>query len=227
MCQSVSVYECVHARGLGPRWRELTSQLGPREKAALASHPLPWRKLDTSGGGGEEDRAFSLLGWGNPRLLFCGMRPPALRRFRDEWASGAEPWVANTEDRISISSREAPRNPGQKGGWQGKAEARSLAPSRLHRCLGPPVFSGAGSSPGPSAAWRRFTFPFPRKGLPWELRVAQRGRVTLIRDVKGDFGKPFLPPAAVSLRHRLQVEKSPVGRTAAETSKAAPCPRNS
>lgn len=133
-------------------------------------------------------------------------------------------------DHISISSRGAPRSLGRKGGWQGKAAARSRAPSRFHGCLGSlDLFSGAGSRPGRSAAGRRLTFPFPRKGLPRGLRAAQRGRVTLIRDVKGDFGNPLLPPApsAASLRRRLQVEKSPVGRTAAEASKAAPCLRNS
>lgn len=76
MRQSVSVYECVHARGLGPRWGELTSQFGPREKAALASYPLPWRKLDTSGGGGEEDRAFSLSWAGEtPGFSSAGCAP--------------------------------------------------------------------------------------------------------------------------------------------------------
>lgn len=55
---------------------------------------------------------------------------------------------------------------------------------------------------------------FPKDEFPRELREAQRGRVTLIRNVKGDFGNPLLPPAPSTalLRRRLQVEKSPVGR---------------
>lgn len=74
-CECVNVHECVCARGLGRRWRESTLQAGPRAKPDLTAHPLPWKKLDTSGGGGEGDGAFSFLGWGNPRFLFSGMRP--------------------------------------------------------------------------------------------------------------------------------------------------------
>lgn len=94
------------------------------------------------------------------------MRPPALRRFRDEWTSGAEPWVAGTEDRISISSREAPRNPGQKGGWQGKAEARSSAPLRLHRCLGPPSLSWCRFQPRPFCSLEEVHVSFSEEGAP-------------------------------------------------------------
>lgn len=104
---------------------------------------------------------------------------------------------------------------GPKGRLAGKSRGKLLSPfafpqrPRSHQSI-----YGAGSRPGPSAAWRRLTFPFPRKGLPQELRKVQRGRVTLIRDVKGDFGKLLLPPALSTtlFLRRGQVEKSPVGR---------------
>lgn len=101
-----------------------------------------------------------------------------------------------------------------KGPLAGKSRGKLLSPfafpqlPRSHQSI-----YRAGSRPGPCAAWRRLTFPFPRKGLPQELREVQRGLVTLIRDVKGDFGNLLLPPAPATLfLCRGQVEKSPVGR---------------
>lgn len=52
-------------------------------------------------------------------------------------------------------------------------------------------------------------------------------RATLIRNVKGDFGNPLLPPAPATVsrrRRRLQVEKSPVGRNGSETFQGRPPP---
>lgn len=150
-----------------------------------------------------------------------------MRRFGDKWATGAEPWLAGTGDHISISCRRSPEVSGPKGRLAGKSRGKLLSPfaspqlSRSHQSI-----HRAGSRPGPSAAWRRLTFPFPRKGLPQELREVLRGPVTLIRDVKGDFGNLLLPPAPATtlFLRRGQVEKSPVGREGHGNFQGRPCP---
>lgn len=108
--------------------------------------------------------------------------------------------------------------------------ARSWAPSLFQSCLGPlGPFDGALSRP--FGRQEKAHLSFPEEGAPSGLPAVQRSRVTLNRNVKGDFGNPLLPPtrATVSRPRRLQVDKSPVGAggTAAKAPRAAPCPRNS
>ena len=113
---------------------------------------------------------------------------------------------------------------------------RLLAGKSRGKLLSPFVFPRLPTSPQ-SPLQRRFQarpfrrleeahLSFPEKGVPWELREVQRCPVTLIRDVKGEFGNPLLPPPAATalLRRRLQVEKSPVGRKGSGSSPGGLCP---
>lgn len=96
------------------------------------------------------------------------MRPQLCGALEEDWATGAEPWLAGAGDHISISSPRSPEVSGPKG--------LALREKSLHAPEPLSVFSAAWvpsipfttvSRQGPSAAWKRLTFlSFPEEGAP-------------------------------------------------------------
>lgn len=162
------------------------------------------------------------------------MHPQLLRRFGDDWAVGAGPWLAGAGDHRSISSLRSP---------EVSAPKRRLAVRGNGGALqSPVVFPGPSGSPvsvycmdfRPPGGASPF-FAFPRKGLapPGAAgglhSAAWRSRVTLSKDVKKGLletrsSHPHSAHCRRRRRRRLQVEKSPVGRNGRESPQGRPAP---
>lgn len=110
-------------------WESRLCSLGRTLRRPPQPTPSPGGNLTLRAGVGRKTELLSPR-LGKPQVSILPDAPPALRRLGDEWATGAELWVAGTGDHISISSREAPRSPEQEGAGMEKP-LRAPEPHRV------------------------------------------------------------------------------------------------